>query len=82
MATTTKSINLRYIITDFYQKSSTIRAVPIELIDMQKANTTYNIRRYTELLSEACNSVRVLRIHIAIATITISSNWITIISYY
>jgi DNA polymerase-2 len=47
----------RYIITDFYQRYSRIRAVPIELIDMQKANTTYDIRRYTELLAETCNSV-------------------------
>ena len=47
---------LRYIITDFFQKSSTIRAVPIELIDMQKG-TTYDIRRYIELLAETCNSV-------------------------
>ncbi|HEY7080567.1 MAG TPA: DNA polymerase domain-containing protein, partial [Nitrososphaeraceae archaeon] len=47
---------LRYIITDFYQRSSTTRAVPIELIDMQKS-TTYDIRRYTELLAETCNSV-------------------------
>ena len=47
---------LRYIITDFYQRSSTIRAVPIELIDKQKG-TTYDIRRYIELLAEMCNSV-------------------------
>jgi DNA polymerase-2 len=47
---------LRYIITDFYQRSSTTRAVPIEVIDMQKS-TTYDIRRYTELLAEMCNSV-------------------------
>ena len=46
----------RYIITDFYQRYSRIRAVPIELIDMQKANT-YDIRRYIELLAETCNSV-------------------------
>ncbi|HEY7078851.1 MAG TPA: hypothetical protein VH500_04055 [Nitrososphaeraceae archaeon] len=48
---------LRYIITDFYQKSSIIRAVHIELIDMQNSNTTYDIRRYIELLAEICNSV-------------------------
>jgi DNA polymerase elongation subunit (family B) len=48
---------LRYIITDFYQKSSTIRAVPIDLIDMQNVNTTYDTRRYTELVAETCNSV-------------------------
>ena len=48
---------LRYIITDFYQRYSITRAVPIELIDMHKANTTYDIRRYTELLAEVCNSV-------------------------
>lgn len=48
---------LRYIITDFYQIYSKTRAVPIELIDMQKANTAYDIRRYTELLVETCNSV-------------------------
>jgi DNA polymerase-2 len=48
---------LRYIITDFYQKSSTIRAVSIELIDMQNSNTTYDIRRYIELLAETCNSI-------------------------
>jgi DNA polymerase-2 len=48
---------LRYIITDFYRKFSTIRAVPIEIIDVQKVNTTYDIRRYTEVLAEMCNSV-------------------------
>ena len=48
---------LRYIITDFYQRYSITRAVPIELIDMHKANTTYDIRRYTERLAEVCNSV-------------------------
>jgi DNA polymerase-2 len=47
---------LRYIITDFYQRSSTTRAIPIELIDIQKS-TTYDIRRYAELLAEMCNSV-------------------------
>jgi hypothetical protein len=47
---------LGYVITDFYQRSSTTRAVPIELIDMQNS-TTYDIRRYIELLAEVCNSV-------------------------
>jgi hypothetical protein len=32
-------------------------AIPIELIDNQKAATTYDVKRYTELLAKTCNSV-------------------------
>jgi DNA polymerase, archaea type len=48
---------LKYIITDYYGKHSTTknRTVPIELIN--EKTTTYDIRRYTELLAENCNSV-------------------------
>jgi DNA polymerase I len=46
---------LKYVITsDYYRKQSKRRAVPIELINDK---TTYNVRRYTELLAEVCNSV-------------------------
>jgi DNA polymerase elongation subunit (family B) len=58
---------LRYVITDYYrhcnnknkQSPGNKRAVPIELIDDEKtsAATTYDVRRYTQLLAETCNSV-------------------------
>jgi DNA polymerase-2 len=60
---------LKYVITNYYhhynnrnsQSSGNKRAVPIELIDDEKtANTTattYDVRRYTQLLAETCNSV-------------------------
>jgi DNA polymerase-2 len=51
---------LSYVITDYYQRYSVIRAIPVELInfDMEKTKkTTYDLIRYKELLVETCNSV-------------------------
>ena len=47
---------LQYIITDYYnnKKHSTVRTMPVELID---ENTSYDVKRYTELLTSTCNSV-------------------------
>jgi DNA polymerase elongation subunit (family B) len=47
---------LQYIITDYYQKtrSKNNRASPIEMINER---TCYDVKRYIELLTEACNSV-------------------------
>jgi DNA polymerase, archaea type len=47
---------LQYIITDYYQKtrSKNNRAIPVELINER---TGYDVKRYIELLTEACNSV-------------------------
>jgi DNA polymerase elongation subunit (family B) len=46
---------LQYIITDYYQtRFKNNRAIPIELIDER---TCYDVKRYIELLTEACNSV-------------------------
>jgi DNA polymerase, archaea type len=45
---------LQYIITDYYRKNSRRRSLPVELINEK---TTYDNRRYTELLAEVCNSV-------------------------
>jgi hypothetical protein len=42
-------------LTDYYETQSKIkRAIPIELIN---ATTSYDVRRYMELLAETCNSV-------------------------
>ena len=46
---------LQYIITDYYQKHSKIRSIPVQLIN-EKA-TIYDTRRYVELLIQVCNSV-------------------------
>ena len=47
---------LRYIITDYYQtRSKNNRATPIELVN--EGTTCYDVKRYIELLAEACNSV-------------------------
>ena len=48
---------LRYIIIDYYynRKHSKCRAIPIELIN--RNDTTYDIKRYLELLTDTCNSV-------------------------
>jgi DNA polymerase-2 len=50
---------LRYIIIDYYyhnrKHSKCKRAIPIELIN--KNDTTYDIKRYSELLTNTCNSV-------------------------
>jgi len=45
---------LKYVLTDYYQKNSRKRSVPVELID---SKTVYDAKRYSELLAETCNSV-------------------------
>jgi DNA polymerase, archaea type len=45
---------LRYIISDSSRKNSRKRTVPVELINEE---TTYDTRRYAEVLAEVCNSV-------------------------
>lgn len=45
---------LKYIITDYYNKRSCKRTTPVELIDDK---TSYDVKRYVELLASACNSV-------------------------
>ena len=45
---------MQYVITDYYRKNPRKRAVPVELIDEK---TAYDIKRYTELLAQVCNSV-------------------------
>jgi DNA polymerase, archaea type len=47
---------LQYVITDYYQKHSKIRSIPVELIN-EEETTIYDVRRYIELLIEVCNSV-------------------------
>jgi DNA polymerase elongation subunit (family B) len=47
---------LQYIITDYYNKRSNRRTTPVELID-DNNNTSYDVKRYTELLASTCNSV-------------------------
>jgi DNA polymerase-2 len=51
---------LRYVITDYYQRHYVIRAIPVELINLEMEKTkktTYDLIRYKELLVETCNSV-------------------------
>jgi DNA polymerase elongation subunit (family B) len=45
---------LQYVITDYYRKNPRKRAISVELIT---DNTTYDKRRYVELLARVCNSV-------------------------
>jgi DNA polymerase elongation subunit (family B) len=46
---------LQYIITDYYRtRSKNNRAIPVEMICKR---TAYDVRRYTELLTQTCNSV-------------------------
>ena len=45
---------MQYVITDYYRKNVKKRSVPVELINEK---TTYDARRYVELLAETCNSV-------------------------
>ena len=45
---------MQYVITDYYRKNARKRSVPVELINER---TTYDARRYIELLAETCNSV-------------------------
>jgi DNA polymerase, archaea type len=47
---------LEYVITDYYQtQSKNKRAIPVELINA--TTSSYDVRRYMELLAETCNSV-------------------------
>jgi len=45
---------LKYVITDYYQKNSRKRSIPLELVN---SKTVYDTKRYSELLAETCNSV-------------------------
>jgi DNA polymerase elongation subunit (family B) len=45
---------LQYVITDYYRTNSRKRTIPVALINEK---TTYDSRRYTELLATVCNSV-------------------------
>ncbi len=45
---------LQYVITDYYRKNSRKRAIPVAMISEK---TTYDSRRYTQLLATVCNSV-------------------------
>jgi DNA polymerase elongation subunit (family B) len=45
---------LQYVITDYYRKNSRKRVIPVALINEK---TTYDSRRYTQLLAAVCNSV-------------------------
>lgn len=45
---------LQYVITDYYRNNSRKRTIPVALINEK---TTYDSRRYTELLAAVCNSV-------------------------
>jgi DNA polymerase elongation subunit (family B) len=45
---------LKYVITDYYQKNSRKRSIPLELVN---SKTVYDAKRYSELLAETCNSV-------------------------
>jgi DNA polymerase, archaea type len=47
---------LHYVITDYYQKRSKIRSIPVELIN-EEGITIYDTKRYVELLIQVCNSV-------------------------
>jgi DNA polymerase I len=45
---------LQYVITDYYRKNSRKRTIPVALINEK---TTYDSRRYAELLATVCNSI-------------------------
>jgi len=50
---------LRYLVTDYYQKRSKKRSIPLELIDNVdiEGGVMYDVERYVELLVETCNSI-------------------------
>ena len=56
---------LKYVITDYYNrrkkysKNKRRRTIPVELINEKTTTVTasYDVRKYTELLAETCNSV-------------------------
>jgi DNA polymerase I len=45
---------LQFVITDYYRKNSRKRSIPVELITDK---TSYDKRRYVELLAGVCYSV-------------------------
>jgi DNA polymerase-2 len=45
---------LQYVITDYYRRNNRKRSVPVELIN---SKTTYDARRYIELLAQCSNNV-------------------------
>jgi DNA polymerase elongation subunit (family B) len=45
---------LQYVITDYNRKNSRKRAIPVALINEK---TTYDSKRYTQLLATVCNSI-------------------------
>ena len=45
---------LKYVITNYYHKNAAKRSVPIELTS---SKTNYDVWRYSQLLTEACNSI-------------------------
>ena len=47
---------LQYVITDYYRKNAKRRSVPAELINDE---TTYDVARYIDLLTEVSNSVTI-----------------------
>ncbi len=46
---------IKYVVTDFYNKNHLERALPIELID--KSHFRYDEKRYSQLLSEMYKSI-------------------------
>ena len=52
---------LKYVITDYYNRKkcskNSKRTIPVELINEKTTTIAYDVRKYTELLAEACNSV-------------------------
>jgi DNA polymerase-2 len=48
---------LQYVITDYYyKKKGAKRAIPVQLID-KETTTSYDARRYIELLADMVNSI-------------------------
>jgi DNA polymerase, archaea type len=45
---------LKYIITDYYRRNSKKRSLPVELVNSQ---TSYDVKRYCELLAEVTNTI-------------------------
>jgi DNA polymerase-2 len=45
---------LKYVVTNYYNKNAVKRSIPIGLVT---SKTRYDVRRYTELFTETCNSI-------------------------
>jgi len=45
---------LKYIITNYYHRNSKKRSLPVELIN---SHTSYDVKRYCELLVEVTNTI-------------------------